>query len=195
MSNKVTLLIFVSFIFLNTVFSQESDKNIYSGGMLIVQPGLIFTENNHQKIEDNSLGLGGILRFYFFKNLTAGIYGGTIRTNYSSKQSESSYLTLGYGGPFFGYSITNKRMRYTLSAFVGSGTIKNLHIENQLNSLLEEAYLYKHSSLVISPILSVDFALSQRLLLSLQSVCLYTKFDNDKKLYNPSIQLGILFNR
>jgi len=195
MTKKITLLIFVFLIFLSSNFSQESNQNIYSGGMLIVQPGLIFTENNHQKIENNSLGLGGILRFYFKNNLTTGIFGGTQKTKYSTTMSENSYLSLGYGGPFLGYSFKVKKMRYTASAFVGRGTIKNLHIENQNNSILNEAYFYKIPTFVFSPILSIDYELSQRLHLSLQAVCLYSKFDNNKTLYNPTLQFGVLFNR
>lgn len=190
--------VFIVFLILLNTFSalpQEDIKNVYSGGMLIVQPGYAVTRNNHQDINDLSFGLGGIIRFYFFDFLTAGVYGGTQKTKYSSSNSESSSISLGYGGPFLGFSLRKNNFRYTVSAFVGSGSVKNLHIEKQNNNVLEEAYLYKNSTVVLSPILSVDYAMSQRLLLTLQTVCLMAKFDGDKRLINPTLQVGILFNR
>lgn len=188
--------VFLVFLFIAVIgFSQNEHKSIYSGGMLIVQPGYVITGNNHQEIKSGNLGIGGILRFYFYEYFTAGIYGGTQKANYNSANSENSYINLGYGGPFLGFSRQNGRFRYTVSAFVGMGAIKNLHIESQSNNSLSEAYLYKNSTLVLSPILSLDYALSQRLSLTFQAVCLRAKVNNDKVFYNPALQVGILFNR
>ncbi|MDY0200826.1 MAG: hypothetical protein WC951_00180 [Bacteroidales bacterium] len=187
----VLVLLFIAVI----GFSQDEHKSVYSGGMLIVQPGYVITENNHQQIKSGNLGIGGILRFYFYEYFTAGIYGGTQKTNYNSANSTSSYINLGYGGPFLGFSHQNGKFRYTISAFVGMGAIKNLHIERQSNNLLSEAYLYKNSTLVLSPIVSLDYALSQRLSLTFQAVCLAAKVHNDRAFYNPALQVGILFNR
>lgn len=192
---KSLLMTIIFFLSVTSVFSQNKDKNIYSGGMLILQPGYIITSNIHQNIQDLSFGLGGILRFYFCDYFTAGIYGGSQRTKYHSTNSRNSYFTIGYGGPFVGLSRKAGKLRYTISAFVGKGTIKNLHIENQNNNVLKDAYLYRYSVIVLSPILSLDIALSQRLHLTIQAVCLTTKFSDDRKLYNPTVQTGILFNR
>ena len=176
-------------------YSQSEKSNIYSGGMLILQPGFTMASNNHQDIRDVSLGLGGILRFYLFDYFTTGIYGGTQRTGYISTNSESSNISLGYGGPFAGYSQKIGRVRLSASAFVGMGTVRNLHIESQSGTTLSEAYLYKHSALVLSPLISVDFALTQRLLITFQSVYLVASYNRGEKLYNPTFQMGILFNR
>lgn len=190
------LLIVLVFLFFTVItFSQNEHKSIYSGGMLIVQPGFVTTENSHQQIRSGTIGIGGILRFYFHEYFTAGIYGGTQKTNYNSANSKNSYINLGYGGPFVGFSHQIEKFRYTVSAFVGMGAIKNLHIESQSNNLISEAYLYKNSILVLSPILSLDYALSQRLSLTFQAVCLTAKVNNDKSFYNPALQIGILFNR
>ena len=163
--------------------------------MLILQPGYTITENRHQKIKDVGFGIGGILRFYFYGYFTAGIYGGTQRTKYTSTHAENSYINLGYGGPFLGFSRKAGKFRYTVSAFAGKGTIRNLHIESQDNNVLTDAYLYKNATIVFSPILSLDYAMSQKLQLTLQTVCLTATFDDDKSFYNPAIQIGILFNR
>ena len=195
MKAKLSLLGILILLCSIPAISQNEKDNIYSGGMLLLQPGYAFTENRHQEIQDPSLGVGGILRFYFHKHLTVGIYGGTQRVNYNSSNSENSYLNLGYGGPFLGFTQKKGKIRYTLSAFVGGGTVKNLHIENQSDNLLSEAYLYKNSTLIISPILSLDYALTQRLNLTFQTVCLSGKFDGDKTLYNPVFQIGVLFCR
>lgn len=191
---KKLSLIICLLLFITSAFSQNSKKNIYSGGMLFFQPGYMITENEYQDIRHPDFGIGGILRFYFYDTFTAGIYGGTQRTSYNSSYSENSYITVGYGGPIVGFSRQFGQFRYSASAFVGKATIRNLHIEKQDSHLLVDAHFYKYSTLVYSPVLSVDYALTQRLLLTLQTVCLTSKFDN-KSLYNPTVQFGILFNR
>jgi hypothetical protein len=177
------------------VFAQAPAKNIYSGGMLILQPGYAITTSKHQELSNLGFGIGGILRFYFLDNFTAGIFGGSQKTRYNSANSGSSYLNLGYGGPFLGLSRKFGKFRYTASVFAGKGSIKNLHIENQSGNILTEAYLYKYPVWVFSPILSMDYALTQRLMLTFQTVCLTARYDENKSFYNPTIQLGILFNR
>ncbi|MCU0471979.1 MAG: hypothetical protein MUC93_01265 [Bacteroidales bacterium] len=190
---RFLVLILYFFIAVST-FSQNITKNKYSGGMLVLQLGYTYTANRHQNIHDVSFGLGGILRFYFYDFLTAGIYGGTQKTKYSSTNSGSSYLNLGYGGPFIGISRKAGKLRYSISAFAGKGTIRNLHIESQNNNTLTEAYLYKNSTMVYSPIICLDYALSQVLNLTFQTTMITAKSDNNK-LYNPTFQMGVLFSR
>jgi len=172
----------------------DTNKNIYSGGMLILQPGYLITKNDYQSINHSNFGIGGILKFYPYKHLTVGIYGGSQKTHYPSSNSQNSYINIGYGGPFIGFSIKPNKIRYTISAFVGKTTIRNLHINSQNNVVLSDAYLYKHSSLIYTPILSIDYPISKRIVLTLQTVCLTTKIANES-LYNPIMQFGILFNR
>ena len=176
-------------------FPQNPAKSIYSGGMLILQPGYAITTSNYQTLRNLSFGIGGILRFYFLDHLTAGMYGGTQKTHYSSANSDNSYLNLGYGGPFIGYSRKSGKFRYTASAFVGRGSIKNLHIESQVNHVLTEAYWHKYPVTVFSPILSLDYSLSTRLMLTFQTVCLTAFYDTNRSFFNPTFQAGVLFNR
>jgi len=173
-------------------FAQTEKKSIYSGGMLILQPGYTIAKIQHKDINNLSWGVGGILRIYFHKYVTAGIYGGTQKTNYSTSNSENSYLTLGYGGGFVGLSHKTGKFRYTASGFFGGGAFKNLHIDSENNNVLTEAYLYKSSSIILSPILSVDYSLTERLQLTCQAICLFGKY-NDNTFYNPVLQLGVLF--
>lgn len=194
MKSTYTILIIILFIFSVSANSQEH-KSIYSGGMLILQPGYSMSSNDHQEIRETGMGIGGILRLYPLNNLTVGIYGGSQRTTYNSTNSENSYLNLGYGGPFVGYSRKSGRFRYTASAFVGMGSVKNLHIESQNGNVLTESYLYKHSAKVFSPILSLDYAMTQKISLTLQTICLIATYDEGKMLYNPILQIGVLFNR
>ncbi|MEA4982416.1 MAG: hypothetical protein VB066_06825 [Paludibacter sp.] len=175
-------------------FSQNEAKSIYSGGMLILQPGFTMTANEHQDIRDVSFSIGGILRMYFCDYFTAGIYGGSQKTGYKTSNSVNSYLNLGYGGPFLGLSHKVGKFRYSASAFVGMGKFKNLHIENQVENELIDADLYKSATVVYSPVLSVDYGLTKRLYITAQTICLMGKFDN-KSFYNPTFQLGILFSR
>lgn len=175
--------------------TQNENKGVYSGGMLLFQPGYTITSNDRQDIKASSFAIGGILRMYFGKHLTAGIYGGSQKTIYPSANSVNSYFNFGYGGPFVGLTHKSGKYRYTLSAFAGMGSIKNLHIENQTGESLTEAYLYQHSALVYSPILSLDYALSKRLSLTFQALFLMGSFDGGRKFYNPTMQCGVLFNR
>ena len=174
---------------------QMEMKGIYSGGMLLFQPGYTITSNDIQDIKASSYAIGGILRMYFGKHFTAGIYGGSQKTTYPSTNSIHSYFNFGYGGPFLGLTHRSGNIRYTLSAFAGMGSIKNLHIESQTGETLNESYLYQYSALVYSPILSLDYALTKRISLTFQTLCLTGTFDGDKKIYNPTMQVGILINR
>jgi hypothetical protein len=172
----------------------QDDKNLYSGGMLILQPGFTITTNPNQSIRNYSSAVGGILRMYFAEYYTAGIYGGSQQTNYTTPGSDNSYLHLGFGGAFTGLSIKSGKWRYTGSAFAGMGTFRNLHITEQAATNLSDAQLYQSSSLLYSPILSIDYALTGRIYLTIQTVCLIGKIDK-KEFYNPTMQLGILFSR
>ncbi len=187
-------IIFICVFFYINVFAQTTNKNIYSGGMLVFQPGITIANNNYQNINNLSFGIGGILRLYFYNHLTVGIYGGSNKTNYSSKNSQNSYINLGYGGLFAGYTHNQNKLRYTISGFVGGGSVKNLHIEMQTQNVLNQAYLYKYPAMVISPIISVDYKITPRIWATIQTVYLIAYYNNNT-LYNPIMQFGILFNR
>ena len=191
---KQAFFIVFFFSFMTSATAQDRENSIYSGGMLVLQPGYIIAENEYQDIHNINYGVGGILRFYFYNYFTAGVYGGTQTTNNYSPESRNSYIHIGYGGPFFGLSKKIKKWRYTVSAFIGQAAIKNLHVENQVNNRLVDAAFYNHSAIIFSPVLSIDYALSQKLVVTLQTVCLTAKYDN-KQLYNPVLQFGMLFNR
>lgn len=91
---KKFLLVLVGVLFTFTVSSQEEKKNLYSGGMLILQPGMTITSNEHQDIRHMSTAVGGILRLYFCNYLTAGLYGGSQKTNYPTAGSKTPTLIL-----------------------------------------------------------------------------------------------------
>lgn len=190
-----SILLFSLFLISTVSFAQTNDKALYSGGMLIYQPGYLITDNNYQEIGSSSIGLGGILRIYPKPWLAVGIYGGSKKSTYSSTQSNNSYISLSYGGPLVGVTHKTGRMRYSLSAFVGHATIRNLHIEKQEEHILLDAYLSKTNTLIYTPILSVDYAITQRLYATLQTVCLTAKYGSNQMLYNPTVQLGLLFSR
>jgi hypothetical protein len=177
-----------------SVFSQHNKKPLYSGGMLILQPGYTITSNEQATIHGMSTSIGGIIRLYFFDYVTAGIYGGSQTTSYQTSGSKNSYINVGYGGPFIGLTLQSGKFRYTASGFLGMGKIKNLHIQTQQDNLLNDSYLFVSSSLLYSPILSIDYALTKRLYITSQAICLSGKFE-EKPFYNPTFQLGILFSR
>lgn len=184
----------ICLLMVTTGNAQDETKSLYSGGMLILQPGITIAGNNHQGIQDMSSSIGGILRMYFCRYFTAGVYGGSQKTHYKTAGSENSYLNLGYGGPFVGISHKTGKLRYTVSAFAGMGSFRNLHIDNQTGNFLSDANLYKASTIVYTPILSLDYAITKRIYLTVQTLCLMGEFQH-KSFYNPTFQLGILFSR
>lgn len=191
---KRIILGLICLLMVTTGRAGEGVKSLYSGGMLILQPGYTITGNSHQDIRDMSSSIGGILRMYFCRYFTAGIYGGSQKTHYQTTGSDNSYLNLGYGGPFVGLSHKSGKFRYTASAFAGMGAFRNLHIDKQNGSYLSDANLYKASTIVYSPILSIDYAITKRIYITAQTLCLMGEFQN-KPFYNPTFQLGILFSR
>lgn len=196
MTKNTILFLFLSILLPSGVaLGQQQATSTYSGGMLFLQPGFTMTSNKHQKINDFNFGLGGILRLYLSDWLTTGVYGGTQKTGYTSANSDKSTLSLGFGGAFLGYSRQEKRLRYTASALVGRGNIHNLHIERQIGDFLSEAYLYDYPVWVFSPILSIDYALTQRLQLTVQGVCPIARYNDTRHIFNPTLQIGLLFSR
>ena len=191
---KRYILVLLFFTILEVTKAYSTNTNTYSGGMLIFQAGQVSATNQQQDINDISFGLGGILRLYFLNHFTAGIFGGTQRATYSTSSSESSYISLGYGGPFIGLTHSSGKFRYTASAFLGMGSVKNLHVEQQNANLITEAYLYKSSTRVFSPIVSLDYSITPRLLLTTQMVFLLANY-NERRFQSPTLQVGILFNR
>ncbi len=191
---RIIFCLFCVFLYAANSTAQSQQSNIYSGGMLMAQPGKLYAHNDFQTIESFNNGIGGIMRFYVLKYATIGIYGGSQRTHYTSKGSKDSFFNLGYGGIFVGYSYAHSRFRYTFSMYGGYGNIKNLHIESQFNTQLQVAHYYTHSSFIASPIVSIDYSFASRLSATLQVVCL-TGVYNAQRFYNPIVQLGILFRR
>lgn len=175
-------------------FSQEQ-KHLYSGGMLLFQPGYTMAENPNQKIESLGFGVGGELRFYIKNHLTAGIIGGSQKTRYNSSGSENSYISLGYGGPFIGYTYSGNRFRICASVSAGKGRIKNLHIESQDGVVLNNAEYYNYSAWVGYPMLSFDYFMTKKIAFTSQVIYLTALYNENDLYFCPVFQLGVLFNR
>jgi hypothetical protein len=175
--------------------AQSPASPIYSGGMLMLQPGISYASNPHESFKGVSFGLGGILRFYFRGNFTAGITGHSHKTTYTTSGSEHSTLSLGYGGPFAGYSKGYEKFRVTAGVFGGMGTLRNLHIDQQTGNLIGKAYLYRHRAYVFSPLISLDFHLTAKLSLVIQAMVPIATYDKDRIYINPAAQIGVVFNR
>lgn len=188
-------LLVISVLLFCSVLLTAQTGSIYSGGMLVFQPGITITHNGHQDISAGSGSVGGILRMYFGKNLTAGIYGGSQTTHYQSIGSSDSFFKIGYGGPFFGYSRLQGKFRFSSSLFAGMGSVTNLHIDTHTGDQLGDAWLHKSSTVLFSPIISIDYAITKRLFVTAQTICLTGKYDGNKWFCNPTLQFGILFSR
>lgn len=178
-----------------SLHAEQSNRPLYSGGMLIFQPGYSISSNPHQDIRAWNSSLGGILRLYVGDYFTFGAYGGSQKTYYSTTGSENSFTTLGYGGPFVGLSHLSGKVRFTASAFTGRGTLKNLHIEQQNGVSLTDATFYRQPVMVLSPILSLDYAITARINFTVQAVCLYAALNDNHRYISPTLQFGILFSR
>jgi hypothetical protein len=191
---RQSTIIFVFLFVFHIAFSQ-SEKTIYSGGMLLFQPGITIAENPQQQIETISFGIGGILRFYAKDHLCFGLFGGNQKAKYTSSFSKNSTISLGYGGVFFGYTNKINRFRFCTSLSLNKGRIKNMHIEKQDGTQILEGDYYSHPAWVGSPILSLDYALTEKISFTSQLICLTAFYKQNDLYFCPVLQLGVLFNR
>jgi hypothetical protein len=180
---------------LSQISNAQEKKYLYSGGMLLLQPGYAMTSNPSQNINSLGFGIGGILRFYLKKHLTLGIIGGSQKTGYQSSGSNNSYISLGYGGPFIGYTYLKNRFRFCASISIGKGRLKNLHIENQTGSVINTASYYNYAAWVAYPMISADYLLTEKIVLTSQVSYLTAQYNKIELFYCPVFQFGVLFNR
>jgi hypothetical protein len=183
------------FLFATAYSFAQEEKPLYSGGMLIFQPGYSFAQNQYQKIETLGFGIGGILRFYVSNHLAVGIIGGSQKTSYISANSDNSYLSLGYGGVFSAFTIKTSKMRFCAGISIAKGRIKNLHIQSQTGVALDDAALFSYPAWVGYPMLSADYFLTKKISLTSQVICLTALYNQNEVFISPVFQLGVLFNR
>lgn len=188
-------IVFLIVLLLSLKLSAQENKYIYSGGMLFFQPGYTITQNQYQNIDAPGFGIGGILRFYIGNHFCTGIYGGSQKTHYSSTGSENSYISLGYGGPFIGYTYFKNKLRLCLSVGAGGGKIRNLHIQTQTGSVLNQAEYFINSAFVAYPMISFDYMMTQKIAFTSQLICIGALYNQNDLYFCPVFQIGILFNR
>ncbi len=191
---KKSLLFLILIVFFQLIFAQNKSP-MYSGGMLFFQPGYTITSNPNQEINSLGFGIGGLLRFYIKDHFTLGLIGGSQKTGYVSTQSENSYINLGYGGVFAGYTYFGEKFRFCIALSGGKGRIKNIHIEEQSGTEIISGNYYTYPVWVAYPMLSVDYYLSKKISLTTQVICLSTLDYQNDLYFCPVFQLGILFNR
>lgn len=182
-------------IFFILNLSSQENKNMYSGGMLFFQTGYVSASNSYQKINNFSTGIGGILRFYFKKHLTLGIHGGSNKAIYKSKNSENSYISFAYGGPFVGITAKKNKFRFCSSLGIGMGKLRNLHIESQTETVLNESELFFYSGVSLNPLLSFDYNFTEKIALTTQLMTIITLYNKNDLYFCPTLQIGVLFNR
>ena len=193
---QLFIIIIIVLSFINIVSAQEEEqKQLYSGGMLFLQPGYTITENQSQNIKSWGFGIGGFFRFYIKKHLTIGVIGGNQKTNYKSTNSENSYISLGYGGPFIGYTLAGKKIRFCGAISIGMGKIKNLHVENQDGTQLHPAYYYAYPAFVAYPIVSLDYRIMEKFSVVVQAIFLTAQYNKNDSYFCPLFQLGVAFSR
>ncbi|MDD3685967.1 MAG: hypothetical protein PHE56_04280 [Bacteroidales bacterium] len=194
-NSGVKRIILLVALLLTLKISAQENKYIYSGGMLFLQPGYTIAHNPYQNIEATGFGIGGILRFYIGNHFCTGIYGGSQKTHYNSTGSANSYISLGYGGPFVGYTYFKNRMRLCLSVGAGGGKIRNLHIQTQTGSVLNQAEYFINSAFVAYPMISLDYMMTQKIAFTSQLICIGALYNQNDLYFCPVFQIGILFNR
>lgn len=194
MLKKLFILISLIAVFASYSYSQNQ-KYLYSGGMLFFQPGFTIAENPHQTIESLGFGIGGMLRFYIKDHLTLGIIGGNQKTGYDTEFSKNSNISLGYGGPFVGYTYLKNKFRFCASISVAKGKIKNLHVSQQRGTAITEAYYYKYSATIAYPMISFDYLMTSKIAFTGQAIFLTAKYNQNDLYFCPVFQIGILFNR
>jgi len=195
---KITSLytIILITIISRTAFSSDvKDGRIFGGGMA-VQGGYVSFENTYGEFSGAMLGLGGRLHFYLGKLFRLGGGGAAVKLSYEEPGLDGSYVRIGYGG--ITVELTRQFSNWQVSGgllFGGAG-FNNLHIISKANDGTANSFLDDRSTLLLSPIVTVERSLSSSI--SLMAMIDYLwgpELGKKKHLGGPKVHIGVLFNK
>jgi hypothetical protein len=193
---RILLFFVISVTLLNTSFSQsENTKKVFAGGMFLQIGQYLPQTNTYEREKGISYGLGGLLKFNISEHFMIGTTGGNIQRNYTTPESEFSYISLGYGGLLFGWTSQKEKFKYSLTTSAAMGKKSQLHILSQTGNTLNNANYKENLSWLIVPGLSMEYFMTEKLSLFL-TMDFFTGFNQSEiDFLIPSARFGVLFNR
>ncbi|PLX00951.1 MAG: hypothetical protein C0594_14935 [Marinilabiliales bacterium] len=176
-----------------TASSFASEDKLFGGGMFI-ETGYWKVSTLYGDASGSPLGIGGKLHFQLSKHYRIGMMGAKTTLNYINIGLEGSYLQLGYGG-LTGEAVYEKGDVIITGGFLfGGASINNLHLLNKtVPESVYSAQINHYTSLIFSPIVSVEYAATEKISLTL--ICDYLmgdKIAEDTKL-GPKFRFGVIF--
>jgi len=175
--------------------ADSTGKRIFGGGMA-VQGGYTSLENPYGEFSGAMFGLGGRLHFYLGTFIRLGGGGAAVKLSYEEPGLEGSYVRIGYGG--ITIELTRQFNNWQLSGgllFGGAG-FNNLHIISKTNDSTVNSFLDDRSTLLLSPIVTLERSLSSSISLMAMVDYLWGPDLGEKHhLGGPKVHVGVLFNK
>ena len=193
---RKSILVFVLVIALSNIVQAGNDStSLFTGGMLL-HSGYIKNNNSSYQVDGLCFGLGGKLAFHIGNHLRLGSEGFSSNINY---QNNDGYYKLGYGGLLIEYQFLPKKVTPVLGFAVGAGTIKDLYVlQGSIDDNKSDEVIYKvYSVLLVTPSLSLEYALSEKIKIALRLdyiINLTDEYQNDFA-SGSRIHLGVLFGK
>ena len=149
------------------VSSKKTSFQGYSGGMMLHSgylSGGAVGIHSHESIslQGAPFGIGGLLRFHVGKHLRIGGEGYNSTLHYGNNKS---YMTLSWGGLLVDNPWKLNKFTVFPGVTVGGGSVKNITVvNNHPDSSIEKDAIYrKYSTLVVSPFIGMEYALSPKM--------------------------------
>jgi len=193
-------LFFVSIFFLN-IFLTQAQKILTEPSII---GGMFYGTGNYKVYNDYnnfslmSRTLGGRLSFLLNKNIMIGGKGSSMSINYD----KYSYFKISRGGLSLEFINNYNRFYFSGGIYSGFGSIRNLHIINNQNSLYI-ADIQKRKLIFFSPSISIYFRLNEKIAISFISDYLFdisAKYKSNmpqinKQISGFDVKFGLMFFR
>ena len=154
------------------LFAQDtSEKGFsfqgYSGGMMLhsgyLFGGHINLPNTSESVAIRGIpfGLGGTLRVHFGEHFRVGMEGHSSTLHYG--ENNKSFVSLGWGGLLVDWHWKIKRTAIFCGGTIGGGSVKNIAVLNNVNSIEKNAVYRKYSVMVVNPFIGAEYALTDKI--------------------------------
>ena len=176
------------------LFGDENNR-LFSGGMA-AQTGYASLKNEVASFDGLMTGLGGRLQFYLGEHFRLGGGGAAVKMSYTHNGYEDNFTRISYGG--LTAELTTRLKKWQLSAGIlgGGGSYSNMHTVSETTEGHLTVLLEIYSTVVLSPIITVERDLTESIALMLMADYLWgPKLGKNKHLSTPKIHLGVLFNK
>jgi len=175
--------------------SESSEINygevpLFSGGMLFHFVPFRVTLNN-TSIHDLGMGVGGRLHFYLFDYLRIGGMGGLTKMRYGIFHSK---FEAGHGGLTIDGCYRWNRVEVALGVLIGGMGITVYHFARLVGEETYEVQYIKERFFIITPMLSVDVKLTQRIKVTASTQFHFGYFSDFFFRNTMQTYVGILFN-